>query len=81
VDDRRSEFLILVGDICLAAGRARLPVEVEHLDGTCVAGVPSQVTPARGGEEVDSTGYGNTIGIGGATINLRDITRCTVSDT
>jgi hypothetical protein len=80
MDDRRAEFLILVGDICLSAARARLAVEVEHLDGARVGGVPTSVTPARGADEVDGTGYGNTIRINDATIHLRDVTRCTVSD-
>lgn len=81
MDDRRAEFLILVGDICLTAARARLPVELEHLYGARTRGVPTYVNPARGAEEVGHTGYGNTIRIDDATINLRDITRCTVSDT
>jgi hypothetical protein len=81
MDDRRAEFLILVGDICLTAARARLPVELEHLHGARIRGVPTYVACGRGVDEVDHTGYGNTIRIDDATINLRDVTRCTVGDT
>ena len=81
MDDRRAEFLILVGDMCVTAARARLPVELEHLCGARIRGVPTYVARACGTEEVDHTGYGYTIRIDDATINLRDITRCTVSDT
>ncbi|MFL5863036.1 MAG: hypothetical protein ACJ780_20045 [Solirubrobacteraceae bacterium] len=80
MDDRHAQFLILVGDICQAATRANLSVDVTRVDGTRVSGIPTEITPAFGAQEVDHTGYANRIRINQDEIQLQDIIQCTIND-
>jgi hypothetical protein len=80
VDDRRAEFLILVGDVCLAAISAQLVVELGLRDGRDVTGVPTRVTPTSGQDEFDSTGYTRTVSINDHEVALPEVIRCAITD-
>ena len=68
LDDHHAQFLIIVGDACLAASLAGLPVDLQLVDGTEHTGVPSCLSPTEGDNEFDGTGYAPSFLIG--------VTRC-----
>jgi hypothetical protein len=76
VDDRRSQFLIAVGDLCCVASLASLNVEVCTADGTRVRGIPGVLRSAQGDAQVDSTGYARTFRIDARIVNLEEIVGC-----
>ena len=78
VDDRRSQFLIAVGDLCSVATLASLDVEVSTADGVRVRGIPGILRAARGEAQVDDTGYARTFRIGARIVNLDEIVGCSI---
>lgn len=70
MDDERSHYLIMLGDVCVAARIASLSVEVLTADGTRLSGVPAPQTPDADAEAVDDTGYANDLFIGGQCVPL-----------
>ena len=78
MDDRYSEYVIAVGQLCAAAALARFRLEVITTDGQVVAGLTGGPRTATGDEELDDTGLRRTVRIDGARINLDEIVRCTV---
>ena len=78
MDDRHAQFLIIVGDACLAASLADLPVELLLADGTQLRGVPSRLAPNGGEDEVDDTGYEAGFLIGDAPVRLDAVVGCAV---
>jgi hypothetical protein len=73
MDDRRAHFLTMLGDVCVAAGLASIPVEFLLSDGRRVAGTPSP-QPANGGSpSVEDTGYSSLLLIDGASTQLENV--------
>jgi hypothetical protein len=72
MDDRRAHFLTMLGDACMAAGLADIPVELLLRNGRRVAGTPSP-QPRGGGPPVDETGYSSPLLIDGVATELEDI--------
>jgi hypothetical protein len=71
-------FLIAVGDLCVAASLAQLPVEVHTRHGLQVAGVPGMPNRGRGHQQANDTGYAKTLLINDQLLELEDVTACTV---
>jgi hypothetical protein len=78
MNNAHSQFLIVVGDICAAATLAGLWVEVQTDAGARLFGTPAPIGAAYGVEEVDDTGYQQTVTIGDGTVNLDEIVQCTI---
>ena len=78
LDDHHAQFLIIVGDACLAASLAGLPVDLQLADGTQHTGVPSCLSPTEGDNEFDGTGYAPGFLIGGDPVRLDAVIACTV---
>lgn len=72
MDDRRAHFLTMLGDACVAAGLASMPVELLLSDGSRVSGTPSP-RPADGSPAVDDTGYSSLLLIDGASTQMEDV--------
>ena len=79
MDDRRSQFLIAVGDLCSVATLASLDVEVCTADGSRIRGVPGVLRSAQGEAQVDDTGYARTFRIEARIVNLEEIVGCGIS--
>lgn len=77
MDDRHAHFLISIGDLCTMAALAGLDVEVITSKPTPIRGVPAP-THTDGNDQVSDTGYARTLHIGNHTVNLDDITACTI---
>ncbi len=73
MDDRRAHFLTMLGDTCLAAGLAGIPVELQLRDGTRVAGTPSPRIATDGAGAVSDTGYASPLLIDGMTTHIEDV--------
>lgn len=78
MDDASSQFLIMVGEMCDAAARAGLWVEVRSHAGIRVSGYRPCVGHTVGAGEVDETGYERTVRIGDQTVCLDEIVECTI---
>lgn len=78
MEDTYSQFLILVGDICAGAAMAGLWVEVRTSAGVGLVGTPASIAASNSGEQVDETGYEQTVYIGDGTVNLDEIVECTI---
>lgn len=78
MDDRYSEYLIAVGQLCTAAELARFPLEVVTADGQVVVGLVDAPRTAAGVGELDETGLQRTVRIDDALVNLDEIVRCTM---
>ena len=79
MDDRRSQFLIAVGDLCAVATLASLDIEVCTADGTLVRGIPGVLRSAQGEAQVDDTGYARTFRIAARIVNLEEIVGCRIT--
>jgi hypothetical protein len=77
-DDRRSQYLIAVGDMCVAAALGSLTVEVMTNRGTRYHGVPGSIRPATGLDEAGDSGYARTIRVDNALVDFGDIVECTI---
>ncbi len=69
-----AQFLITVSDVLEGARIAQLPV-VARVGGDDVAGVPGS---AGEGREVDDTGRGRRVDIGGVAVDLEEIEEITL---
>jgi hypothetical protein len=78
MDDRYSEYMIAVGQLCAAAELARFQLEIVTTDGRVVAGLVGAPRTADGVGELDHTGLQRTVEINGALVNLDEIVRCTL---
>jgi hypothetical protein len=78
MDDRYSEYMIAVGQLCAAAELASFRLEVVTADGQVVVGLAGAPRTAAGNGELDDTGLQRTVRIDGALVNLDEIVRCTV---
>jgi hypothetical protein len=78
MDDRYAQFLIAVGDLCVAAALAGLDIEARTTDGTRTVGVPGPLRHAEGDEEFDEAGYAWTLRIDDRVMSLEEIVECTV---
>jgi hypothetical protein len=78
MDDRYSEYLIALGQLCAAAELARFPLEVITTEGQVVVGLVGAPRGAVGDGELDDTGLQRTVRIDGSLVNLDEIVRCTV---
>lgn len=68
MDDRRAQFLIVVGDACAGAELGELIVEVLTIDGVRYCGVPSTVEDQQP-DAVD----GGTLRVDGSLVALREV--------
>lgn len=73
MDDRRAQFLTTVGDVCVAAGLADIPVELALSDGTHLRGTPSPQPATPGQPSVGDTGYASLLRINGEVTQLERI--------
>jgi hypothetical protein len=74
MDDRHAHFLTIVVDICLGAALGRLTIEIETVEGVCIAGTPGADT-GDGVGEIDSE---RTVRLGGNELRFGDIAACRV---
>ena len=72
MDDSASHFFILVAWICESSQLASLPVALVLADGERLEGEP-HVTPATGDDELDETGYTNTVDVGHRRVPLAEV--------
>lgn len=63
----------MLGDACVAAGLAGIPVELRLRDGTRMAGTPSPQFARGEDQPVYETGYSNLLLIDGASAQLEDV--------
>jgi hypothetical protein len=71
MDESTGHFLVMVGDVCLNARLASLPVEITLRDGTVVAGIPNpREAEQTDGVEVDDTGFARELAIGDQIVPL-----------
>jgi hypothetical protein len=73
MDDRHAHFLTMLGDTCVAAGLARLSVELVLGDGRRVSGTPSPLIADQAHPPVDETGYSSRLLIDGEDARLEDV--------
>jgi len=73
MDDRREHFLTMLGDACVAAGVAGIPVELLLRDGRRMSGTPSARMANDGRQPLGETGYSSLLLIDGATAKLDEV--------
>jgi hypothetical protein len=73
MDDRRAHFLTMLGDACLAAGLANIPVELQLRDGRHMAGTPSALPSNGDGDPVAESGYASLLRVDGESARLEDV--------
>jgi hypothetical protein len=78
MDERYSEYVIAVRQLCAAAELASFHLEVVTTDGQVVIGLVGAPRTAEGAGELDHTGLRRTVRIDGALVNLDEIVRCTL---
>ncbi len=73
VNDRRAHYLTMLGDACMAAGLAGIPVELELRDGTRMLGTPSAQPADGNGQPVSGTGYESRLLVGESSAQFEDV--------
>jgi hypothetical protein len=77
MDDRRAQFLIIVGEVCGDARLAGLAVEVVMDDHRHVHGVPGALVPPGTGQ-LDDTGLPTELVVGDEAVPLASVTEIRV---
>jgi hypothetical protein len=71
--DRRAHFLTMLGDVCIAAGLAGIPIELGLCGGERLTGTPSAQPATETTGELDGTGYRDRLLIDGSSTQLKDV--------
>jgi hypothetical protein len=79
MDERASHFLVIVGRLCADARIGELTVCLTLANGDEVAGVPQPPRDTEGPEEVDATGYADSVSVDGVAVALSDVVEASVS--
>jgi hypothetical protein len=79
MDDRRAQFLITIGDMCLAANLAGLVVRVRSRDGSegAARGVP-YLREGIAGEAAGGIGHPRILMVDGRLVDPEEIVECTI---
>lgn len=77
MEDAHAQFLIAVGDLCVAAEVGGLTVELLTGEGESTSGVPVWVEGRRR-DDVDEMVYGRTFRVGNRLVDLNDVVACTI---
>ncbi len=73
MNDRRAHFLTMLGDACVAASLASIPVEVLLSDGSRITGTPSPQPASAASPPGDETGYSSLLLINGVSAEVEDV--------
>ena len=73
MDDRRAHFLTMLGDACVAASLADIPVKLLLDDGRWIAGTPMPRVATDESPPADETGYSGPLLIDGVATSIEDI--------
>jgi len=80
MDDRQAQFLIAVGDLCIAAGVAGLQVRVRTCDGreAIARGAPYARFRDTGAEAIDDAGFVPSFLVDDRCVDPEDVVDCTI---
>jgi hypothetical protein len=78
MDDRVAQFFVTVATLCTGASLGGLSVRLSLENGEHVVGVPAPLEDTEGSDELDTTGYADTVSIDGTTVALSDVVEATV---
>jgi hypothetical protein len=78
VDDSIAQFFVSVGKLCADARLGRLTVRLRVQDGHEWVGVPEPPPDTESDDELDQTGYGDVVWVGGVDVRLSDVVEASV---
>ena len=78
VDERVSQFFLSVARMCGDAHIGGLTVRLTLVSGAENVGVPDPPPEAEGGDELDATGYQESVTIAGVAVALSDVIEASV---
>jgi hypothetical protein len=78
MDDRHSQYLIAIGDLCVSAALASLTVDVQTAAGARYRGVPGSIRSSTDLDEAEASGYARAFRVDDALIHIDEITECTI---
>ena len=79
MDEREAQFFVSVGRLCTDARIGELTVRLTLVGGEEVVGIPQAPPETEGVEELDSTGYADSVSVAGVAIALSEVVEATVS--
>jgi hypothetical protein len=78
MEDRVAQFFVTVAKLCADASLGGLSVRVTLGNGEHVVGVPAPPPYSEGRDQLDSTGYADTVSIDGTDVALSEVVEATV---
>ena len=78
VDERVSQFFLSVARLCGDAHTGGLQVRLTLVSGAEIVGVPEPLPEAEGGDELDATGYADSVTIAGVAVALSEVVEASV---
>ena len=78
VDDRVAQFLVSVGKLCADAQVGGLTVRLVLDNGERVVGAAAPPPESEGPDELDTTGYVDSVWIGGVAVKLSEVVEATI---
>jgi hypothetical protein len=78
MENRHAQFLIAVGELCLAAETGGLMIDIVTSDGASACGVPGAVRPTGSDRQVDDTGFARMFRVDGRIVDLAAVRACTI---
>lgn len=79
MDERAAQFFLSVGRLCADARIGGLTVRLRLAGGDEMVGVPEPPPQTEGPEEMDSTGYADSVSVDGIAVALSEVVEATVS--
>jgi hypothetical protein len=78
MEDRVAQFFLTVAKLCADASLGRLSVRVSLKNGEHLVGVPAPPPESQGPDQLDGTGYADTVSIDDTDVALSDVIEATV---
>jgi len=79
MDERAAQFFLSVGRLCADARIGGMTVRLRLAGGDEIVGIPQPPPETEGPDEMDGTGYADSVSVDGVAVSLSDVVEATVS--
>jgi hypothetical protein len=79
MDERAAQFFLSVGRLCADARIGGMTVRLRLAGGDEIVGIPQPPPETEGPDEMDGTGYADSVSVDGIAVSLSEVVEATVS--
>ena len=79
MDERAAQFFLSVGRLCADARIGGLTVRLTLAGGKEVVGIPEPPAETEGADELDHTGYADSVSVDGLVVTLSEVVEASLT--